>query len=122
MARELAGGAGVEISVEVSGAPRRLPAPLEAHLFQIGREALANAVRHARATRIRLEIRFREAGVELSVEDDGCGFEAAAAPAVAAGHFGLVGMRERAEQIGGRLRIQSHPAGGTRIEVEALLT
>jgi signal transduction histidine kinase len=99
------------------------PQPLarEEALYRIGQEALNNVAKHARARRVRLSLRSGGDGVRLDVADDGVGFD----PAVVArswsgsgGGLGLVSMRERAEALGGRVRIASGPKGGTSVEVE----
>jgi len=106
------------VEVSVSGVPRRLGAELENNLFRMGQEALANAVKYAVAQHIRLHIQFNPESVRLSVKDDGRGFDAETHLSNGGGHLGLVGMRERAEQIGGTLTVRSDPGAGTEISVE----
>lgn len=110
-AASLSGAVPVELSV--SGAARRLAAPLEDNLLRIGQEAMTNAVRHAAATRVDVALAFHATGLVMTVHDDGRGFDAGSQ---AAGH-GLVGMRQRADVIGGELSIRSSPQG-TEIRVE----
>ncbi len=74
-----------------------------------------NAVKHAQAQRIFVNLVFDARRVQLSVRDDGCGFDNQAAGNGRAGHFGLIGMRERAEQIGGTLSIHSTEGSGTEV-------
>ena len=78
---------------------------------------MTNALKHANAKSISIRLRFEPAAVRLVVQDDGCGFDAAHAASSAAGHFGLLGMRERAEKIHGTLTITSAPDGGTVVTV-----
>jgi signal transduction histidine kinase len=92
---------------------------LEHHLLRIGQEAVTNVVRHARAAHIQVDLRYGERDVTLEVRDDGCGFDAAEALGLASGHFGLLGLRERANKLQGRLHIQSRPGAGTTVSVEA---
>jgi signal transduction histidine kinase len=94
----------------------RLPAAVETALYRVVQEAVTNVVRHASATRIDVLIERRDGRVMLMVEDDGKGF----VPETAGGteRFGLIGMRERAEALGGTLTIESAPGGGTTIAVE----
>jgi signal transduction histidine kinase len=94
----------------------RLPAAVETALYRVVQEAVTNVVRHAAATRIDVLVERRDGRVVVVVEDDGKGF----APETAAGaeHLGLVGMRERAEALGGTLIIESAPGEGTTIAVE----
>jgi signal transduction histidine kinase len=104
--------------VEVTGptGPLPLSRAVETHLFGIGREALANVIRHADATTANVRVESRRSSVVVEIEDDGCGFDSAAARD---GHFGLDSMRSRAEEIGGLFRIVSSPGAGTIVRVEA---
>ena len=105
------------LGIEVRGEPRRLEGIVEHHLLRLGQEAVANAVRHASAGEIQVRIEYREQAVLLEVQDDGRGFDANEALATAAGHFGLLGLRERANKLQGRLRIDSQPGKGTTVSV-----
>lgn len=89
----------------------------DAELFHIVREALANVERHAGARRAWLRLRAVRAGVEVSVEDDGIGPPAPAAPGATAGHHGLVIMQERAHRLGAVLAVSARPGGGTRVRL-----
>jgi signal transduction histidine kinase/ligand-binding sensor domain-containing protein len=109
----------VETVVEVAGLMRPLPVEVETNLLRIGQEAINNAVKHARANRIEVGLNFDTRNVRLSVRDNGSGFDPN--EQIADGHFGLLGMRERAEQIGGVLSIDSAPERGTQIAVEVPL-
>ncbi|MET0168468.1 MAG: ATP-binding protein, partial [Vicinamibacterales bacterium] len=114
-AAELAiGGRPVALDVTVKGTPHACAALVEEQLVLIGQEAVNNAVRHGQASRVAVEIDYRDDRTFLRVADDGVGFdpEAARAP----GHYGLVSMRERAEQVRGRITIASRPGSGTEIE------
>lgn len=87
-------------------------------LFRILQEALLNVVEHARAEQVFVGVDFEPGAVELTIEDDGCGFDRGAAPAPdARGGLGLIGMEERARLLGGWLRVTSSPGEGTSIEV-----
>ncbi len=101
----------------VSGEARRLRPDVELAAFRIAQEALANAVQHAGASKITVTVSFGERGLTLSVEDNGIGFIPPDIPDTLThqGHFGLVGMRERATLLGGRLEIRSEPGRGTRV-------
>ncbi len=110
---------GVEAVVEVTGPLRPLPLPVETNLLRIGQEAINNAVKHARANRIDVTLNFDTRSVRLSIRDDGRGFDPEAR--IADGHFGLIGMRERAEQIGGVLTIDSAEERGTQIAIDVPL-
>jgi len=116
-ARRLTGGTPIEAQVQVSGIFRPLPRAVEDNLLRIAQEAINNAVGHARPEHILVDLTFAPSRVQLSVRDDGCGFDEATA--ASNGHFGLIGMRERAKQIGGELRVVSAPGTGTEIVVDA---
>ncbi len=92
---------------------RPLPPRVEAALYRICQEALTNVARHAEADRVRVELVATPEWVRLLVEDDGGGFDASDIPG---DHHGLLGMRERAEMLGGALDIRSGSGAGTRIE------
>ena len=86
-------------------------------VYRIAREALVNAVRHARARSIEVELEFEKRRLRLVVRDDGIGIDPAVLQAGREGHWGLSGMRERAQRIGARLDFWSAPQRGTEIEL-----
>jgi two-component system, NarL family, sensor kinase len=92
---------------------RPLPPRVEAALYRICQEALRNVARHAGAGRVTVRLTATPERVRLVVEDDGRGFDASGVPE---DRHGLVGMRERAEMLGGTLEVRSSPGAGTRIE------
>jgi signal transduction histidine kinase len=110
-------GSSVEVQVDVEGTPGPLPEVVEQHLLRIAQEAVTNAVKHAHARRVRVRLQADDPNVRLSIDDDGCGFEPKDAFLSAGGHFGIIGMRERAQRAGGKLNLKSEPGHGTRIEV-----
>jgi ligand-binding sensor domain-containing protein/signal transduction histidine kinase len=116
-ARRLTADANIDAQVQVSGIFRPLPRAVENNLLRIGQEAINNAVMHAQPKRILVNLNFDTRRVQLSVRDDGRGFDQT--KTISNGHFGLVGMRERAKQIGGELRIVSEVGSGTEIVVDA---
>jgi ligand-binding sensor domain-containing protein/two-component sensor histidine kinase len=120
MAERITEGNDIKSSVDVHGTYHPLPPQTESELLRIAQEAVTNAVRHAGATRIHLRLRYAARRVEMSIEDDGRGF-AGEAPSAKEGHFGLIGMKERAERIGGTLGVSSSPGRGTRIQIEVPL-
>lgn len=121
-ARQISAGSNVQTQVQVSGSYRALTPNVENNLLRIGQEAMTNAVKHARAAHIRVELKYDAKSVRLSVRDDGRGFDPKQARASAiSGHFGLVGMRERAAEIGGKLFVNSAPNAGTEVAVEIKL-
>lgn len=110
--------AGLETTLGVTGTATRLPPPVELALFRIAQEALSNAERHARATRVAVGLEFDPGGVRLLVTDDGCGFEPGA-PALRGGgsSLGVPGMAERAALVGATFTIHSAPGAGTTVDV-----
>jgi signal transduction histidine kinase/ligand-binding sensor domain-containing protein len=103
--------------LDVTGTPRTGLQRIDEHLLRIGQEAMTNAVRHGQATTVRVELRYRPESVVLCVRDDGTGFDTGTVTVADGVHWGLRTMRERAEQIGGTLRITSAPGEGTELEV-----
>ena len=89
---------------------------MEMNLLRIGQEAVGNAVKHGGARLIRVELRYTQVSVELTVTDDGKGFDAAQPSRT--GHFGVQDMRERAQSMGSDLKIISEPQSGTSVSVE----
>ena len=106
-----------ELAITVDGPEQRLllAAEAEDQLYGLVREALANTVKHARATAVAIDVRATDHVVAIEVRDDGCGFTPAAA---GAGSYGLLSMHSRAAQLGGRLTITSAPGHGTAVHVE----
>jgi signal transduction histidine kinase len=95
-----------------------LSAELETALFRICQEALSNVARHAQASHVLVELRVEGGRLCVDVEDDGVGFDqAAAAGRERRAHWGLLGIRERADLLGGVARFDSSPGAGTRVEV-----
>jgi signal transduction histidine kinase len=103
--------------VIVEGTPRALHPSVRDELYRIGREALVNAFLHARASLVELELEYGKRAMRLLVRDDGGGVDPGVLRVGRDGHYGLSGMRERAERIGGRLRLWSAPGAGTEVEL-----
>jgi len=112
----MTGAADVDLDLTVDPeATSRLPMTHRVQLLQMTREALSNAARHAHAKRIRLAMHSEDDFVELTVEDDGVGFDAEEEPP--AGHLGLANLRQRAAALGGMMTIESSPGEGTRLSI-----
>jgi len=109
---------GVELTLEVPAAlqDRRWLPEAEYAAFMVSREAVHNAIRHARPSTIRIVLAGDEAGFDLCVIDDGCGLPIGGALS-APGHLGMVGMRERAHAIGAALEVESAPGQGTTVRL-----
>jgi signal transduction histidine kinase len=106
-----------EFRVIVEGAPRQLRPVVHDEIYFIGREALANAFRHSGAAEVIVEIEYSSSHLRVLVRDNGSGMDPQVVSTGRAGHWGLSGMRERAERIGGKLRVLSMPSAGTEIHL-----
>ncbi|MDE3102289.1 MAG: hypothetical protein KGJ98_08640 [Chloroflexota bacterium] len=106
----------MKVDLDVPFGQGRAAPDAELVLFRIVQEALRNVERHAGATRVRVSLAFDPREVRAEIADDGAGFVVSAGQDfAAAGHLGLLGMRERAETLGGSLEIISRPHHGTRV-------
>ncbi|MEJ2556832.1 MAG: histidine kinase [Anaerolineae bacterium] len=119
LAQEMGRGEGPEVSVEVRGEVRRLAPDLELTAYRVAQEGLSNVARHAEAQTAWLTVLFADNGLTLRVRDDGRGFQPPTNPAdlTHSGHFGLMGIRERALLLGGWMEIHSRPDEGTTLEI-----
>jgi signal transduction histidine kinase len=120
LARETQNTSGVRVVFNHSNPQRRLDSAEELALYRITQEALSNVVRHAKAKECQVNLRFTPGFVHLTISDNGQGFTVPESPAELAhqGHYGLLGMHERAELIGARLEIESKAGEGTFITVK----
>jgi signal transduction histidine kinase len=106
--------AGVHVDVDLRGVTPELPEEVQTVLFRVVQEALTNVARHSEATSASVVISAHEGRLRLMVEDDGRGFD----PSAPTSRLGLAGIQERVELLGGRLRIESSPDGGTAVVVD----
>jgi two-component system sensor histidine kinase UhpB len=107
---------GIRVDVQQDGLTKRLPREVELAAYRIVQEALTNVAKHSRASSCRITLRREEANLDVVVEDDGRGFEPADVTESQRG-LGLVGMRERAALLSGRIAFESGGGAGTRVEV-----
>ena len=120
LSSDLSSNHGIEMETEIEGEPRQLPPETELMLFRIIQEALTNVRKHSRADRVLLSVYFNNNTVKVVIRDNGSGF---AIPSKLGsltedGKLGLTGMEERAQLIGGKLTIESHPGKGTVLTIE----
>lgn len=111
-------GTGIRTEITVEGSSDAVAPEVECNILRIGQEALTNAIRYARATRISARLAFSAETLELTLQDDGCGFDTTREH----DGFGLLGMQERAREMGGLLAIESAPGSGTTIRIQVPLS
>jgi signal transduction histidine kinase/ligand-binding sensor domain-containing protein len=116
-AQEWTAQSGVACEIDVAETLPKLPEDVEHNIIRISQEAVTNALKHAGADKIWIRLQAETGGLLLSVRDNGRGFELSSAFVTTGGHFGLLGMRERAERLGGRLHLSSEPGEGTEVSV-----
>jgi signal transduction histidine kinase len=109
----LRGGLAPVIEVRAEGNCEPLSDVIAANMLLLAREAITNALKHSAASRIDITVHSTPEFVQVSIEDDGRGFDEAAAPGPQQGHFGLLGMRERVKRLGGSVVVRSEPGKGT---------
>jgi signal transduction histidine kinase len=107
----------VDFRVLVEGPEQPLHALVRDDVYRIGREAIINAFRHSGAANVEVELRYSDRSLRLFVRDDGRGIEAQVLRDGRDGHWGLSGMRETADRIGAKLRLQSRLSEGTEVEL-----
>ena len=122
VATRLTAGKGPRFDLRVYGSAPGRARRVEEQLLRIGQEAVSNAVRHAAARHIGMELHYLGDGITLRVTDDGCGFDFSRPEEHIEEHWGLASMQERTEQIGGRLRVLSAEGRGTKIEATVPVT
>jgi signal transduction histidine kinase len=105
------------VSVVCLGKSRRLSRTVENHLLRIAQEAVQNSIQHGGAANVDVEVEFRPDELILRIVDNGKGFDPVTVMGAGAGHFGLLGMRERANKLGARLELDTEIGRGTRVEV-----
>ena len=116
-AEHLKGERQIDVRLAVKGNPRPLQPLARDAVYQISREALANTFRHARAKHVEVDVEYSRDDLTVRVRDDGCGIAPNIVDEGRAGHFGLPGMRERAERMGAVLRLWSRVGAGTEVEI-----
>jgi signal transduction histidine kinase len=115
--KNLTGGTDLQTQIEISGEPYALSGFLGTNLLRIGQEAIANSLKHAQASELMIQLNYSPHQVSLCIKDNGIGFSAQ----VQTQGFGLISISERADRIGGQLRITTQPKQGTEIFVQVHL-
>jgi len=119
LARDTGNALQIPVDFQTIGTERRLSPQVELVFYRIVQEALSNVARHAQATKAAVSLEFDQSMITLTIEDNGRGFDVPESPAelAPAGHFGLLGVQERAEAIGAQLQIISATGVGTQLVV-----
>ncbi len=107
----------ISFRVIVEGTPRLLRSVIRDEVYLIGHEALSNAFRHAQASEIEVEIEYAASHLRVLIRDNGGGIDTQVLRSGREGHWGLSGMKERTERIGGKLRVLSRSVAGTEVEL-----
>ena len=115
-ARQMAESRGLRLKMKLGESPKDLSRDIEYNLLRIAQEAVANAVRHSSGKTVEVALNANQHDLELMVADDGVGLDAGG-NSLRLGHFGIVGMKERANQIGAKFHLDSQPGKGTTIRV-----
>lgn len=115
--RFLKGDRPVDLRIEVIGQYQPVAPLIRDAVYYVAREALANAVHHADAARVEISVEYGDGALRVAVRDDGRGIEQAILDSGREGHFGLTGMRSRAEHIGATFAVWSRPGAGTEVVV-----
>jgi len=108
-------GTALALDFEVSGVERSVPARVESAAARVLQEAVANTIRHAGARSVRVRLAYRTGGLRLDISDDGKGFDVDPEFRAYGGHWGLLGMKERAAELRGTLTVRSAPGHGTTV-------
>jgi signal transduction histidine kinase len=117
-ANRMVASGGMEVQTSSTGEPRRISLKLTDVLFRVGQEAIANALRHASATKILLHLEYLDDALQLTIEDDGIGFLPQDA---ASSGFGIEGIRSRVQAVSGTVQVRSSPGNGTQVLIKTPL-
>jgi signal transduction histidine kinase len=116
--KQLTDGTKIHLDVSAKGRVRPLPETVEENLLRIAQEALTNVIKHSEATQATIELDYGPQNVTLQIHDNGHGFEQDKSAGPGQGHFGLLGMSERAKRLGAQLSISSEPGSGTTVRIQ----
>jgi signal transduction histidine kinase len=116
--KQMTDGTNIRFEVNAKGRVRPLPEIIEENLLRIAQEALTNVIKHSHATTAQIELDYGARAVVLEVKDNGCGFVRQNGAGPEEGHFGLLGISERAKRMGAEAIFQSEPGAGTIVRVQ----
>jgi signal transduction histidine kinase len=119
LSEQFAGHSGTRVDVVVEGGERSLSVVAGNDFLQIGRQAIMNAFQHSRAKKIHVLLSYGQQDLQIRVKDNGCGMTEEKLNLRRSGHYGIAGMQERAERLGGTLSIRSRVGEGTEVNLSA---
>jgi signal transduction histidine kinase len=119
--RQLTEGTPIQVQVTTAGRVRPLPETVEDNLLRIGQEAVTNVIKHSQATTVKIHLDYGPQNLVLAIQDNGRGFEPRHRPGPDAGHFGLLGISERAKRLNAGLTVESSPGAGTLVKIQVPL-
>jgi signal transduction histidine kinase len=117
MAERVSHEFGVPVSCQLAGRPFPLDESTVHEVLMVAREALYNSVRHGHPRRVDVSVSFDESSCSVEVRDDGLGFDPVALASTSSGHYGLIGMKERVERMGGTFVLKSQAGEGTGLMI-----
>jgi signal transduction histidine kinase len=116
--KQLMDGTNIDLEVSAKGRVRPLSETVEENLLRIAQESLTNVIKHSGATKVQIELDYAPQTVTLEVQDNGRGFEQDKSAGPGEGHFGLLGISERAKRLGAELAVTSEPGRGTTVRIK----
>jgi signal transduction histidine kinase len=119
--KQLIDGTNIHFEVNAKGRVRPLPETVEENLLRIAQEALTNVIKHSEATRAEIELDYGPQTVSMQIKDNGRGFQPEKRVGPSEGHFGLLGISERAKRLGTEAIFESTPGGGTTLRVRVAI-
>jgi len=119
LSEQFAGRSGTRVDVVVEGRERSLSVVAGNDLLQIGRQAISNAFQHSHAKRIHVLLSYGQQDLQIRVKDNGCGMTEEKLNLRRSGHYGIAGMQERAERLGGTLSLRSRVGEGSEVSLSA---
>ena len=114
-AHEWTAGSGLDLKIQVTGDASSLPEKVAHHVLRMAQEAVNNTVKHAHASTVLLDLHVEPKQLEMRIHDNGCGFDPEGKLLSSQANFGLMGMRERVERLGGEFALHSRPGQGTEL-------